>query len=141
MRNIDPPVSYLVDAKWELPSSGESSLFIQANSLDIVNEACETVVSRINDPCDVLVDIIEKVPLATYINQRNAEFEPMEQVESTCYANAVAAVFHLAMHRIIGRQGGYPDFYTIRERLIQEYGKTHAKTRKYSFVIPLPSHQ
>ena len=130
MRNIDPPVSYLVDAKWELPSSGESRLFIQANSLDVVNEVCETVVSQMNNPCDALVDMLEKVSLATYINQRNAEFEPKKQVESTCYANAVAAVFHLAMQRIIGREGRDTDFYAIRVRLIQEYGKSGANTRK-----------
>ena len=130
MRNIDPPLSYLVDAKWEVPSSGVSRLFVQANSLDVVDEVCETVVSQMTNPCDALVDILAKVPLSTYINQRNAEFEPKKQDGGTCYANAVAAVFHLAMHRIIGREGGYPDFYTIRDRLIEEYGKKGANTRR-----------
>lgn len=128
--NVETPLSYLIDAKWELPSSGESRLFVQANSLDVVDEVCETVVSQLANPCDALVDILEKVPLADYINQRNDEFEPKTQDGGTCYANAVATVFHLAMHRIVGREGGYPDFYTIRDRLIKEYGKKGANTRK-----------
>ena len=128
MHNTHAPVSYLVDAGWELPSCGESRLFVQANSLDVVNELCETVVSQMTKDCDALVHLLEKVPLATYINQRNAEFEPKEQDGGTCYANAIAAIFHLAMSRIVGRDGGVPDFYSIRERLIKEYGMKGANT-------------
>lgn len=128
MRNTVTPVSYLVDADWELPPSGESRLFVQANSLDVVNEICETVVSQMANPCDTMVDILAKVPLATYINQRNDEFTPKRQDGGTCYANAIAAVFHLAMNRIVGRDGGVPDFYLIRDRLIKEYGKDGAST-------------
>lgn len=40
MRNTHTPISYLVDAKWELPPSGVSRLFVQANSLDVVDELC-----------------------------------------------------------------------------------------------------
>ena len=118
MRNIDPPISYLVDAGWTLPVSGESRLFVQANSLDVVDELCKIVVSRLADHCDSMVDILEKVPLAAYINHKG-----------TCYANSVATVFHLAMHRIVGREGGYPEFEEIRDNLIQEYGVVSAKTR------------
>ena len=129
MRNIETPVSYLVDAGWMLPASGESRLFVQANSLDVIDELCETVVSQLTNPCDALVDILKKVPLASYINHTNAGFEPKEQIGGTCYANAVAAVFHLAMHRIVGRKGGYPDFSDIRDvRLIPEYGMNGAYT-------------
>ena len=128
MHNTHAPVSYLVDAGWELPSCGESRLFVQANSLDVVNELCETVVSQMTKDCDALVHLLEKVPLATYINQHNAEFEPKEQDGGTCYANAIAAVFHLAMSRIFGRDGGVPDFYSIRDRLIKEYGMEGANT-------------
>ena len=128
MHNTHAPVSYLVDAGWELPSCGESRLFVQANSLDVVNELCETVVSQMTKDCDALVHLLEKVPLATYINQHNAEFEPKKQEGGTCYANAIAAVFHLAMSRIVGRDGGIPDFYSIRDRLIKEYGVKGANT-------------
>ena len=128
MKNTHTPISYLVDANWELPPSGKSRLFIQANSLDVVNEFCKIVVSQMTESCDALVHLLERVPLATYINQRNAGFEPKQQEKATCYANAIAAVFHLAMHRIVGREGGVPDFYAIRKRIIDEYGVDSAYT-------------
>ena len=128
MRNTHTPVSYLVDAGWELPPSGKSRLFFQANSLDVVNELCRIVVSHMADSCDALVDLLGKVPLATYINQTNADFEPKEQEGETCYSNAVAAVLHLAMYRIVGRE--VPDFYDLREKIIIEYGKKGANTKE-----------
>ena len=128
MKNTHTPISYLVDAGWELPLSGESRLFIQANSLDVVNEFCKTVVSQLTQSCDALVHLLGKVPLATYINQQNANFEPQQQEGFTCYANAIAAVFYLAMQRIIGREGGIPDFNEIRDDLITKYGVNGANT-------------
>lgn len=41
LRNTEPPISNIpdiADVNWELPPSGESRLFVQANSLDAVNE-------------------------------------------------------------------------------------------------------
>ena len=76
MKNTHTPISYLVDAKWRLPPSGESRLFVQANSLDVVNEFCKIVVSQMKKRCDALVDIIETVDLKTYINQTNTKFKP-----------------------------------------------------------------
>ena len=123
--NNQPPISNLVDVNWELSPSGESNLFFQANSLDVVNDFCETVISQMTMSCDALVDLIEKVDLATLINQENAQFKAKEQELETCYANAIAAVFYLALHRIVGRK---PDFYEIRERIIDEYGYEGANT-------------
>lgn len=37
--------------------------------------------------------------------------KPKVQEGKTCYANAIAAVFHLAMHCIVGRDGGIPKRY------------------------------
>lgn len=130
--NTDVPVTYLADANWELPAAGESRLFIEANSLDVVNEFCEIAVSQMTKKsCDAIVNVLEKVPLATYINQKNADFIPKAQEGGTCYANAIAAVFHLAMHRIVGREGGVPDFkfFQIRKRIIDEYGVKGANTK------------
>ena len=105
VRNIDPPVSFLLDLDdgWTLPPSGESRLFVQANSLDVVDELCKVVVAQLTNPCDGLVDLIGKVPLGQYINQENASFKPEMQDGKTCFANAIATVFHLAMKRIVGR--------------------------------------
>ena len=56
VRNIDPPVSFLLDLDngWTLPPSGESRLFVQANSLDVVDELCKVVVAQLTNPCDGL---------------------------------------------------------------------------------------
>ena len=129
VHNNDPPVSYLVNAGWTLPLSGKSRLYFEANSLDVVHELCETVVSQLNKPCDALVDVLNEVDMTDMINQNNAEFKPDKQDQNSCYAHAVAAVLHLAMHRIVGREGGYPTFKQIRdERLIPIYGKKGAHT-------------
>ena len=128
MHNTHTPVSYLVDAGWELPLSGESHLFVQANSLDVVNELCSIVVSQMTKGCDALVDILAKVSLATYINQANDGFKAVQQDGDTCYVNATAAVLHLAMQRIVEREGGVPDFDIIRQQIIDEYGE-NAYTR------------
>jgi len=50
MQNTHTPISYLIDANWELPQSGTSRLFVQANSLDVVNEFCKIVVSQMTEP-------------------------------------------------------------------------------------------
>ncbi len=119
VRNCDPPVSFLVDAGWTLPTSGESRLFVQANSLDVVDELCKIVVAQLANPCDALVDLLKKVPLSLYINDANAGFKPEKQDGNTCYAHAVATVCHLAMHRIVGRDGGIPEFKEIKEIAIK----------------------
>lgn len=46
MRNTDAPLFNLVVKDWVLPPSGVSRLFIQANSLDVINEFCKLSVSQ-----------------------------------------------------------------------------------------------
>ena len=115
MHNTKAPVSYFVDAGWELPTSGQSNLYFQANSLVLVDEFCKILFRHMekNTCADALVDIIAHVSVANYINVVNSKFEPKKQIGKTCYANAIAAVYHLAMSRIIGRQGGIPSFQEI----------------------------
>jgi hypothetical protein len=60
----------------------------------------------------------------------NTSFEAKKQQGGTCYANASAAVLHLAMQRILGREGGYPDFHVLRDEIIRAYGTHGANTRK-----------
>ena len=130
MENTHTPISYLVDANWVLPTSGVSRLFIQANRLDVVNEFCKIVVSQMEKDCDALAHILEKVPLAKYINQKIAKIVPPKQEFETCYANAIATVFHLAIHRIVGREGGYPTFEEIRQCLVDAHGTEGADSEK-----------
>ena len=128
MANTKEPITHLVDYGWKLPLSGESRLFVQANSLDVVEEFCKVAVSHLTHGVDALVHMLGRVSLATYINQSNDDFEAQQQIGATCYANATAAVFHLAMHRIVDREGEIPEFRTIRRRIIREYGKEGANT-------------
>ena len=131
MKNTHTPISYLVDHNWELAPSGESCLFVEANSLEVVNEFCRIVVSQLTKKsCDALVDVIGKVPLAEYINLTNEAFEPKAQEDQTCYAYATAAVLHLAMNRIVGREGGIPRFEDVCDRIVDEFGKNRAHTEK-----------
>ena len=136
--NYEAPASYFIDAGWELPTSGESRLFLQANSLDVVNEFCKIVFNHVvNQTCvDTFIDILGTVSLAHYINVTNAEVKPKTQIGETCCANAIAAVYHLAMRRIVGREGGIPSFYKIRQELLRYppnvkvvINKTHQKYR------------
>ncbi|XP_021967150.1 uncharacterized protein LOC110862280 [Folsomia candida] len=46
---------------------------------------------------------------------------PNSQVGGTCYANAIAAVIHLAAGRICGRSGNYPDFRALLKQIIDEF--------------------
>ena len=128
MPNTNAPIAHLIDYGWELPLSGECRLFVLANSLDVVEEFCKVAVSKLMQSTDALVHMLGRVSLATYINQSNEDFKPQQQIGATCYANAIAAVFHLAMHRIVDREGGIPDFRAIRRQIIQAYGKEGANT-------------
>ena len=123
MANTRAPITHLVDYGWKLPSSGECRLFVRANSLDVVEEFCKVAVSQLAHGTDALVHMLGRISLATYINQKNDTFKAQDQEDATCYAYAIAAVFHLAMHRIFGREGKIPDFIPIKDRIIQEYGK------------------
>ena len=69
---------------------------------------------------DTLSDLLVSVDLDIYISQSTSEFGAKEQQGGTCYANASAAVLHLAMKRILGREGGYPDF-NIKDKMIKPY--------------------
>ena len=126
MANTRAPITHLVDYGWRLPSSGESRLFVRASSLDVVEEFCKVAVSQLTHGTDALVHMLGRISLATYINQQNDDFEARLQVGATCYANAIGAVFHLAMLRIVGREGGFPTFKAIRAHVIREYHKKGA---------------
>lgn len=128
VENTHPAMSILLKQKWEPDDSGHSRLFIQANHPDVIKEFAN-VIQYMSDNHSVLLDMIGHVSLDMYINARNSEFEARDQGrKSTCYAYAVATVFHLAMRRIEGREGGVPDFQVICNQLIAEHGENGAIT-------------
>ncbi len=79
---------------------------------------------------DALSELLVSIDLDIYISQSTSGFEAKKQHEGTCYANASAAVLHLAMQRILGREGGYPDFDVLKDDMIEAYGIHGADTSK-----------
>ena len=138
--NNEPPVTYFIDAGWELPNSGESRLFLQANSIDVVDEFHEIISNHVkNRTCvDALINVLATIDLANYIN---AGVKPDKQEGNTCYAYAIAAVYHLAMHRNVGGILTIPSFKEMCQELcklppnikyVLEHtsGKYHLKSAK-----------
>ena len=140
LNNTEIPVTYFVDAKWELPIEGESRLFLQANSLYMVNEFCEVVFAYVKEGrcIDAVAMMLATISTTTkYINVRDSEFEPKKQRGKTCYANAIATTYHLAMRRIVGREGGVPEFKSILDDLVEKYGSSGSNAK---FVIDRTCH-
>ena len=107
--------------------NNETRLFVQVNHPDIIKDVCELATDVV---CcqEALSGVLSSVSLDLYINQANQGFQPEEQQGGTCYANASAAVLHLSMSRIVGREGGCPDFFQLRDEMIAKYGEIGAKT-------------
>jgi hypothetical protein len=113
--NTCPAMAILLKKQWQLPASGQSRLFLHANHPEVINEF-SSLVREMAESNDTLLDMLGYVSMDVYINIANAMFDAKKQTGPTCYANAVAAVFHLAMSRIGGRDGGVPDFFDMRDR-------------------------
>ena len=122
------PRTIFVKRGWNIDfANNETRLFVQVNHPDIIEDVCG--LARDVVCCqEVLSDVLSSVSLDLYINQANDGFVPKEQVGGTCYANASAALLHLSMQRIVGREGGYPDFFDLRKEVIAKYGEHGANT-------------
>ena len=127
VENCHSAMSILLEQGWELPEAGHSRLFIQANHPDVIKEFSNLLI-YISEHNDVLLSMVGRVSLDMYINASNSTFEPRLQIGGTSFAYTVATVFHSAMRRIEGREGGVPDFADICQKLIDEYGKDGAVT-------------
>jgi hypothetical protein len=128
VENSHSAMSVLLEQGWKLPADGQSRLFVQANHPDVIDEFSR-LVRHMVESNDVLLNIFGRVSLDKYINSAISEFKPKDQGKSsTCYAHAVAAVFHLAMKRIHGREGEVPEFDILRDELIKVYGVDGANT-------------
>ncbi|KAL9986942.1 hypothetical protein ACROYT_G001160, partial [Oculina patagonica] len=124
------PRTLFVKRGWEIDiDNNETRLFFQVNHPDIIKDVCDMAKKGVLSQ-DVLSDILSSVDLDIYINQASEGFGAKRQHGGTCYANASATVLHLAMKRIIGRDGGYPDFFELTRKLIAEYGEHGAPTIK-----------
>jgi len=70
-----------------------------------------------------IVNIIARASLDQYINSAINDYIPNEQIGRTCYANAVAAVLHLAMRRI---QGRVPNFQELLNDIVNDFDENGA---------------
>jgi len=124
------PHTLFVKRGWKIDiDNDETRLFFQVNHPDLVKEVCGMAKKGVLSQ-DALSYMLSTVDLNLYINKSNDGFGAKKQDERTCYANASAAVLHLAMKRIIGRDGGYPDFFELRRELIAKYGEYGNPTKK-----------
>ncbi|XP_028392636.1 uncharacterized protein LOC114517178 [Dendronephthya gigantea] len=124
------PRAILAKREWTLDiTNNETKLFIQINHPDNLREFCE-IIKDVLFSQDALPELLASVDLDMYINKTTTTFTPKNQQKDTCYAHAVAAVLHLAMQRIYGRDEGCPDFHTLKDEIIRAYGERGANTCK-----------
>lgn len=105
------PIPVLTSMGWEIPSSGECALYTTVCSVAALDEFCSSLLSASFGSADELLDVIGRVQLDAYINDEQVRTcrNPSDQGHSmTCYAHAIAAVLHMALIRIVGREGGCP---------------------------------
>ncbi|SCV48304.1 uncharacterized protein FFB14_10308 [Fusarium fujikuroi] len=123
------PVPVLAAAGWEIPPAGEVALFCTVCTVRALEEFCTLLLSARFGSADALLDIVGSIRHDDYINNEHLAIQrrPTHQGKRRiCYAHAVASVIHMALLRIVSREGGVPSFIEIRERILSEYPETEA---------------
>ncbi|POR37004.1 Uncharacterized protein TPAR_02794 [Tolypocladium paradoxum] len=118
------PVPVLTSMGWGVPSSGECALYATVSSSAVLDEFCSLLLSARFGSADALLDVIGRVRLDAYVDDEHirTRSNPSDQGQSrSCYAHATAAVLHMALRRIVGREGGYPSIEEIRTRLLERF--------------------
>ncbi|KAF5602531.1 hypothetical protein FPCIR_1872 [Fusarium pseudocircinatum] len=121
------PIPVLAAAGWAIPSAGEVALFCTVCAVTALEEFCYLLLSARFGSTDALLDIVGRIRLDDYINNEHLAIRrrPTHQGQRPiCYAHAVASVIHMALLRIVSREGGVPSFIKIRERILSEYPET-----------------
>ena len=125
------PGTMFVKRDWTIDiTNNETHLFLQVNHPEHLRAGCE--VAR-NVVCckDALSDMLASVNIDFYINQEVKDCKAKLQEGDTCAANAAATVLHLSMTRIRGREGGCPDFCTLRDEIVKQFD-----VEKYQEGVP-----
>lgn len=118
------PIPVMASMGWSIPSSGECGLYTTVCSTDALEEFCSLLLSARFGSADAFLDILGKVDIDSYVNSEHVRtcMNPSDQgSEGVCYAHAVAAVTHMALLRIVDREGGCPSIQTIRERILERF--------------------
>jgi hypothetical protein len=87
---------------------------------DLIDEVTKLGIKKDSLGNISIENLVGDINYGSYVNSGKDSYKAKRQVESTCYANAAAAVLHLANIRIVGRK--VDDFFTIRKRIIDKYG-------------------
>ena len=123
------PRTVFIKKDWNVEETNNmTKLFVQINHPDFLRDVTDLARNVITSK-DALADVLASVDLDCYINRTIKQMEPKLQVGGTCYAYAAAAVLHLAMHRIEGRDDGYPEFEDLKNKMIEIYGEEGAETK------------
>ncbi|RSL86415.1 hypothetical protein CEP52_015817 [Fusarium oligoseptatum] len=105
------PVPVLASVGWEVPSSGECALYTTVCSISALEEFCSLLSSARFGSADMLLDIVGRMNLDAYIDGQHAQTRrrPSNQ-----------AVVHMALLRIVGREGGCPSMEEIRGWILHQ---------------------
>ncbi|KAF5652146.1 hypothetical protein F25303_3620 [Fusarium sp. NRRL 25303] len=123
------PVPVLAAAGWAIPPAGEVALFCTVCTVTALEEFCTLLLSARFGSADALLDIVGRIRLDDYINNEHLAIHRRPTNQGTrgiCYAHAVASVVHMALLRIVAREGGVPPFIEIRKRILSEYPEIKA---------------
>ncbi|EWY99974.1 hypothetical protein FOYG_03899 [Fusarium oxysporum NRRL 32931] len=118
------PVPVLASVGWAIPSAGEIALFCTVCTVTALEEFCSMLLPARFGSADALLDIVGKVRFDDYINNEHLTIRsrPTNQGQrAICYAHAVASVIHMALLRIVSRDGGIPSFNEIRHKILSKY--------------------
>ncbi|KAK4236843.1 hypothetical protein C8A03DRAFT_35227 [Achaetomium macrosporum] len=121
---VTHPIPVLTSVGWEVPSAGEVALHATVSSSAALDEFCSLLLSARFGSADALLDVIGRISHDSYINDEHILRckDPSDQGQSaTCYAHATAAVVHMALLRIVGREDGYPSIEEVRKRIEDEF--------------------
>jgi hypothetical protein len=121
------PIPVLASVGWKIPSAGEIALFSSVCSATVLDEFCSLLLSARFGSADALLDIVGRVHFDDYINQAHLQVrkKPSDQGrEETCYAHATASVVHMALLRVVSRDGGVPSLDEIRTRILSRFPET-----------------
>ena len=123
------PRTIFVKREWFFEfADNKTHLFLQVNHPDNLRDACD-MARKVVCSQDALSDVLASVDLDFFVNQQLEDYEAQEkQVGRTCYANAAATVLYLSMKRVLGREGGYPDFKDLLREIVDDFGSKGAKT-------------